>query len=247
MAFLKAEWRYLAMLNYAVDPALLRDRVPRGTELDTFNGNTFVSLVGFRFLNTRVRRVAIPFHCNFDEVNLRFYVRRIDAGTVKRGVVFIREIVPRYAIAAVARWLYNEQYVDLPMGHEIDTSNGVSVEYRWRLQSHWNRLKLRTSGDPSPLVEGSEEQFISEHYWGYTAQRDGGCLEYEVAHPPWNVWRAEQATFQGDCTALYGPDLARVLQRKPDTAFLADGSPVAVNAGIRLHLPSSAADSISTT
>ena len=103
--FLKAEWRYLAMLNYEVDPALVAAYVPPGTELDRFDGKAFISLVGFLFLNTKILGISVPFHRNFDEVNLRFYVRRSVDGVVKRGVVFIREIVPRRAIAAVARLL----------------------------------------------------------------------------------------------------------------------------------------------
>jgi uncharacterized protein YqjF (DUF2071 family) len=99
--FLTAEWRNLAMLNYEVDQSLLLPFVPSGTTLDQWEGKTYVSLVGFRFLKTRVLGLPVPFHTNFDEVNLRFYVRRRIAGDVRRGVVFIREIVPRWAIASL--------------------------------------------------------------------------------------------------------------------------------------------------
>src|SRR5215831_8739585 len=111
--FLTAEWRMLAMLNYVVDPAMVADLVPRGTEFDSFDGRTYISLVGFRFERARVRGLWIPFHSDFDEVNLRFYVRRVLEGEVRRGVVFIREVVPRWAIAATARRTYNEPYVAL--------------------------------------------------------------------------------------------------------------------------------------
>ncbi len=77
--FLTAEWRHLAMLNYEIDPVILRPFVPSGTELDSWNGKTYVSIVGFLFLKTRVRGLAIPFHQNFEEINLRFYVRRLGA------------------------------------------------------------------------------------------------------------------------------------------------------------------------
>ena len=107
--FLTAEWRYLALLNYAVDPSLLAHLVPRGTELDEFEGKTYMSLVGFRFERTRLRGIWIPFHSDFDEVNLRFYVRRTVAGEVRRGVVFVREIVPRWAIAKVAQVCFGEK------------------------------------------------------------------------------------------------------------------------------------------
>src|SRR6185437_11165669 len=101
--FLSAVWRQLAMLNYRVDPALLAPYLPAGTTLDLWRGDAFISVVGLLFDDTRVLHVPIPFHITFPEVNLRCYVRREVGGETRRGVVFIRELVPRAAIAFVAR------------------------------------------------------------------------------------------------------------------------------------------------
>ena len=234
--FLTAEWRNLVLLNYEVDARLLGPFVPRGTELDSWNGKVFISLVGFRFLKTKVFGLSIPFHSNFEEVNLRFYVRRMESAEVQRGVVFIREIVPRRAIAHVARRFYNENYVVLPMAHHIRTSeNGkVVAVYRWQSGGDWNTIRFETRGEAKALQEGSEEQFIAEHYWGYAAQPDGGCVEYQVTHPSWKVWRPQSAEFEGNVEELYGRQFAQVLGQKPDSAFLADGSPVTVMRGRRL-------------
>jgi uncharacterized protein YqjF (DUF2071 family) len=235
-AFLSAEWRHLAMLNYEVEAALLNPFVPRGTELDHWKGRVFLSLVGFRFLNTRVRGVAIPFHSNFEEVNLRFYVRRQAEDGIRRGVVFIREIVPRRAIALVARILYNENYVALPMAHDSQ-SNGdgyLDVLYRWRAAGHWAGLRVEVSGEAQPLCDGSEEQFITEHYWGYAKQRDGSTVEYRVNHPAWSVWKTQRAEFSGNVEAVYGREFADMLRQPPTSAFLADGSRVTVMRGRRL-------------
>ena len=233
--FLTAEWRYLALLNYEVDPALLAARVPPGTELDLFQGSAFVSLVGFRFLHTRLLGIPVPFHRDFDEVNLRFYVRRCDAGAVKRGVVFIQEIVPRRAIAAIARWAYHENYRALPMSHVVtDEGDGPRVEYHWRLGQRSNRITATGKGAAREMVDGSLEQFIAEHYWGYCAQSDGRTMEYHVAHPAWRVWDVASAEFSGDASALYGPDFAAILNRPPDSAILAEGSPVTVYSGRKL-------------
>lgn len=241
--FLTAEWRYLAMLNYEVNAALLEKYVPSGTELDRWNGKLYVSLVGFMFLNTKVRGVGIPFHRNFEEVNLRFYVRRQAGEEVRRGVVFIREIVPRWAIATIARVVYNEKYVAMPMWHRIENqpaapcggkAGGMEVDYGWRWRNHWSQLSVVTAGEASLPQIGSEEQFITEHYWGYAAQRDGGCVEYRVEHPSWRVWQAANARFDGDMEELYGRELAAVVKGKPASAFLAEGSEVAVLKGSRL-------------
>jgi uncharacterized protein len=121
------------MLNYAVEPSVLGPYVPAGTELDLWRGIAFVSLVGFLFADTRLLHIPVPRHRNFEEVNLRFYVRRNVNGEARRAVTFIRELVPRAAIAFVARRVYNEPYLALPMRHAFgDTArNGApsTVEY----------------------------------------------------------------------------------------------------------------------
>ena len=234
--FLSAEWRDLAILNYEVDPALLKAYVPHGTEPDSYRGRTFLSLVGFHFLRTRLFGVLpVPFHTNFEEVNLRFYVRRRESAADRRGVVFIREIVPKRAVAQAARLFYGENYSHYPMRSRIHR-NGVEVmaEYEWRFNAQWCRLHAEASGISRRAEEGSLEQFITEHYWGYAAQSRGGCLEYQVAHVPWRVWTTMKASFEGDADALYGPGFGSVLRRLPDSAFLADGSPVVVSTGRRI-------------
>lgn len=235
--FLTAEWRYLAMLNYEVAPELLAPLVPAGTELDEWDGRALASMVGFRFLATRVLGVPVPGHRDFDEVNLRFYVRRRETGGAwRRGVVFVKEIVPRMAIAAVARLCYNEPYVALQMRHEIEMAGAARggpgrVAYAWRYRGRWNRLAARTEGAPAAIVDGSEEEFIAEHYWGYTAQRRGGCKEYQVEHPRWSVWRVAESELDCDVAALYGAGFAEQLAGRPRSAFVADGSEVAVHRG----------------
>jgi len=234
--FLTAEWRHLAMLNYEVTPAVLAPFVPAGTELDVWNGKIFISLVGFMFLSTRVKGIPIPFHQNFEELNLRFYVRRQAADGWRRGVVFIKELVPKAAIAFVARTFYNENYVALPMSHRIerDVDAIKSAAYFWQFNGRPHHLKVVTLGEAQSLVTGSEPEFITEHYWGYARQRDGTTMEYRVEHPRWRVWESQAAEFQGDAVALYGPQFGDVLSRPPASAFLAEGSEVSVYSGIRL-------------
>jgi uncharacterized protein YqjF (DUF2071 family) len=236
--FLTAEWRYLVMLNYHIDPALLRPFLPQGTELDSWQDQTFVSIVGFMFLNTRMLGLPIPGHINFEELNLRFYVRRLGPEGWRRGVVFIKELVPRWAIATTARLVYNENYLSVPMRHEIliDANSGeTAVSYQWRWQKKWHSVQMYAQGQPQPLQPDSQAEFITEHYWGYARQRDGGTVEYQVEHPPWNVWQAKSYQLNCDVAALYGPTFAPALQTRPASAFLADGSAVTVRQSVRIH------------
>ena len=168
--FLTADWRDLALVNYECDPEVLSPYVPAGTEIDLWEGRCYVSVVGLRFLKTKLLGVPIPFHRDFPEVNLRFYVRREVEGQARRGVVFIKEIVPRHAVTWVARTFYNENYVTLPMREEITAD---SYRYEWRSKGTWYRLSVETHGDWSVPDLDSEASFVAEHYWGYAAQRDG--------------------------------------------------------------------------
>jgi uncharacterized protein YqjF (DUF2071 family) len=224
------------MLNYEAPPELLDPLVPAGVELDRWRGTLYVSVVGFRFLDTRVLGIAVPGHRHFEEVNLRFYVRRVSSDETRRGVVFVRELVPRPAIALVARLLYNEPYRALPMRHRIESLPDANERsYAWRAGGAWTTIHARTRGPARPLGPESEEEFITEHYWGYTRQRDGGTIEYRVEHPRWSVWTATAAHIEGDVSRVYGVEFARILERPPISAFVADGSPVAVFAPERIR------------
>jgi uncharacterized protein YqjF (DUF2071 family) len=228
-SFLTAQWRSLVMLNYVVDPAILAPHVPRGVELDLWQGEAIVSMVGFLFLETRLLGVPLPFHCDFEEVNLRFYVRRRVGGEWRRGVTFIRELVPRRAIAWTARLVYNEPYLALPMRHRIDHGE---FEFGWKYAHAWHRLGATVRGEAQPIATGSEQEFIFEHYWGYTRQRDGGTVEYEVEHPRWRAWTAERSWFECDVGALYGEIFASPLAHPPRSAFVAEGSEVCVRRAV---------------
>lgn len=227
--FLTAEWKKLAMANYPVDPASLRSLVPARTELDSWQGDTYVSLVGFQFIKVRVKGVRIPFHSNFPEVNLRFYVRYRDEGKWKRGVVFIREVVPLPAVSFVANTLFHERYVSLPMRYEaVGVDDLLRVHYAWKFKGRWNRLEVRTTTRAEQILAGSQEEFITEHFWGYAQAGPDRTGEYQVAHPRWDVYPVHHYQIGCDFSALYGPAFADLSNRPPQSVFLAEGSPVEV-------------------
>ncbi len=228
--FLSAQWRHLAMLSWAVDPALLAPLVPAGTELDEHDGLTYVSLVGFRFLDTRVLGIGFPWHRDFDEVNLRFYLRRQSGGETQRGVAFIRELVPRRAIAWLARLRYNEPYRALPMDSAIAAD---AVTYRWRL-SRWNAMRLELGGAWALPDPRSRDGWIAEHYWGWTRQRDRSTVAYRVEHPPWRIRPASGISLDADLSETYGPLWGHALVGRPASAFVAEGSQITVGKPSRL-------------
>jgi uncharacterized protein YqjF (DUF2071 family) len=235
--FLTAQWRHLAMLHYEVAESVLARYLPRGTELDDRDGRHYVGLIAFLFLDTHILGVPALFHQNFEEVNLRFYVRRRVGGEVRRGVVFIREMVPLFLVAEAAKFTYNEPYRTVPIQHAIVETNGKlqSVEYLLGGGRSQCRIALHGSGGgPVPLQPGSDEEFFSERGWGYTKQRDSGTVEYKVDHQRWNVWSPARWEVEGNFASFYDPPFPDIISGEPTHAFIADGSPVSVHAAERI-------------
>ena len=259
--FLTAEWRKLIMAQYEVAPEVLQPHLPAGLELDFYQGRCFVSLVGFLFDRVRILGLPVPLHTRFEEVNLRFYVRRklapgegrnertIELG-YRRGVVFLSEIVPRPAITAVARALYGEAYSTAPVTHFWNTqgpdaravrqgAKPLEVRYEWRRRGLWQTLGVRAGNVLAPMQPGSLDEFITEHYWGYTPRRShggkaGGTSQYAVEHRRWQVYPVQSYKVAADFGSLYGPAFADLSRREPDHVLLAEGAPVAIRWGGRI-------------
>ena len=231
--FLTAEWRDLIMANYEVDPALLAPRLPAGTQLDLHEGKCFVSLVGFMFLNTRVLSIPVPFHINFEEVNLRFYVVHKTDDEVRRGVVFVKEIVPRQAIARVARGLYGEPYECWNMSN---IRSDDAVEYSWSKADCTNRISICRGANLGVPESDSHGEFIIEHYWGYTKRKGGRTDEYKVEHPKWELFAAENIRIEVNFGCTYGSEFDFLSAQTPHSVLLAKGSEIAVYKGKTINL-----------
>jgi len=226
--FLTAEWRDLVIANYEIDPALIAERIPRGTELDLDEGRCFVSLVGFMFLNTRVLGIPVPFHVNFEEVNLRFYVKREVSGELRRGVVFIKEIVPRSAIAWVARTIYGEPYERWSMSNDRSMKH---ARYSWHRSGSRNSLAVGVGEDLSIPGIGSHGEFIIEHYWGYTKRGETRTDEYKVEHPKWNLRDVMSSEIAVDFGRVYGDAFRFLNDASPYSVLFAEGSEISVYKG----------------
>lgn len=224
------------MLNYEVDPEILKPYLPAYTVLDLWQGKALVSMVGFLFEDTRVLGIKWPWHINFEEVNLRFYVRHFDGKEWKRGAVFISEIVPKTLIAIIANNLYKEHYTALPMRHSIRPAahSHTKFLYEWKLKGNWNKLGATVNNIAEPIRSGSPEEFIFEHYWGYNSWGDTITMEYQVEHISWEVNQVLDVIFETDVAELYGREFVPYLNVKPFSAFFAKGSEIGVRMGAKL-------------
>ena len=229
MSFLKASWENLILVNYIISPDTIKEYVPNGTELDTWNGNCYISLVGFMFKNTRLLGFKVPFHVNFEEVNLRFYVKRKEGGKWKRGVVFIKEYVPKWALSFVANTIYNENYQTVPMKNKLlENENSITISYQWKIDSYWYSMEVNADKESSTIEKDSETEFITEHYWGYAKVNNNITNEYEVTHPRWAHYKINNYNIDVDFTKVYGQEFSFLNKLSPQSVILAKGSKITV-------------------
>ena len=227
--FLSARWENLIMANYEVNPDVLTSYLPHGVALDFYNNKTYVSLVGFMFKKTSLFNVPIPFLGTFEEINLRFYVKRIEGDTVKRGVVFINETVPYKLIAWLANKLYKEHYIAIPTKNVTEiTSFSKNIKYQWKINKEWNHIAVTAEKENEQMLPGSIEEFIFEHYYGYTKINNLLSQEYKVKHPRWQVNKVIDYSIHCNFTAMYGRDFTFLNNHQPDSVIITEGSPVSV-------------------
>ncbi len=229
--FLSARWEYLAMFNYEVDASILQPHLPPYTEIDLYNGKALVSVVGFLFNNTKVMGIKWPGFINFEEVNLRYYIKYFDGENWKRGVGFISEIVPSGLVSIIANTFYNEHYSTAKMNHSIHyEQNKLEVIYKWKKKKQdWNQMMIKADANLSDIATGSEEEFIFEHYYGYNKLNNHSTIEYSLAHPRWQVNKVIDYTLNCNVQTLYGAEFVPFIQDvKPASVFLAKGSDVNV-------------------
>jgi uncharacterized protein len=223
--FLTARWANLVVISYVVDPKRLQADLPPGCVPDLRDGCAFVSLVAFDFLSTRVMGISWPWHRNFPEINLRFYVRHGD----RRGVCFVREFVPKRLIATIARLLYNEPYLSARMTSLTrETPDTIEVKHDLTLAGLTNRICVIGNKPALRPDPDSVEHFFKEHSWGFGTGRRGRLISYRVDHPTWDIWPVRSFDIEWNWKDVYGPDWAFIADAKPYSVVLACGSDVRV-------------------
>lgn len=226
MKFLTAHWENLILISYRIPKEVLLPYVPMGTELESFEGDYFVSLVGFMFKNTKVRGLKLPNHINFEEVNLRFYV--VDKQG-ERGVVFIKEIVPKWIIKEVANRIYKEHYsVSLMENRMQENRYGKKITYQWESHRVEQSISAKVEEEGIPLLEGSKAEFIVEHYKGYTKVNEEITFSYEVEHPKWEQCQVLDYQVKVDFEKNYGRKFAFLNTQIADSVLFFKGSEVVV-------------------
>jgi uncharacterized protein YqjF (DUF2071 family) len=227
--FLKANWENLIMANYAIDPLLLQPYLPNGVELDFYQNKTYVSLVGFMFKNTSLFGIPIPFFGSFEEINLRFYVRKVDGRKIKKGVVFINETVPYKIVALLANKLFKEHYISIPTKSSINIGANKNIQYDWKSKGKWNSISVYSEAKKYKIEASTIEEFIFERYFGFTKLNESLTQEYQINHPNWMTNKIIRAEVKCDFENMYGKPFASLNDTIPDSILLAEGSSISVN------------------
>ena len=227
--FLTANWENLVMANYEVDPAILKPYLPKGVELDYYKYKTYVSLVGFMFKKTSLFGIPIPFFGSFEEINLRFYVRRVEGKKVKKGVVFINETVPFKIVALLANKLYKEHYISIPTKHKIVVAENKEIKYEWKINQEWNSMSICSDNNKYKIEPSTIEEFIFERYFGFTKLDQENTQEYKIHHPRWVTNQIKESHISCDFGSMYGNAFTNLTSLQPDSVILAEGSSVSVN------------------
>jgi uncharacterized protein YqjF (DUF2071 family) len=227
--FLKANWENLIMANYEVEPAILKAYLPKGVELDFYKSKTYVSLVGFMFKKTSLFGVPIPFFGSFEEINLRFYVRKIEGKKIKKGVVFINETVPYKIVALLANKLYKEHYISIPTKSSINISEHKHINYEWKINDKWNSINIKSDINKYKIEPSSIEEFIFERYFGFTKLSPLITQEYRIQHPKWMTNNILNSRIDCDFGSMYGTAFSSLSNQAPSSIIMAEGSRVRVN------------------
>lgn len=227
--FLKANWENLIMANYEVEPSILKPYLPKGVELDFYKYKTYVSLVGFMFKKTSLFGLPIPFFGSFEEINLRFYVRKVEGKKIKKGVVFINETVPFKIVALLANKLYKEHYISIPTKNTIDIGEHKHINYEWKMKNKWNSITVQSDTNKYKIEPSSIEEFIFERYFGFTKLSPSRTQEYRIHHPRWMTHKILNNNIDCDFRTMYGDAFSNLNNQAPNSIIMAEGSQVSVN------------------
>ena len=228
---IQAKWKKLMMVNYPVDPQILKPYLPYDTELALWNNRSYVSLVGFLFLDVKLGGISVPLHTNFVEINLRFYVRRNYKGEWRYGVVFLKEIVALPMVTFIANTFVNEHYETMIVRHKLSKNqNGIFLNYKWK-KKEWNSIEINCYPELKEIAKGSQEHFFTAQHWGYTKLKDDKSREYSVEHPDWKIYDTKDYKINVDYGKVFGKEFAFLDDQHPESVFLAEGSEIIMRKG----------------
>ena len=228
-----AEWREIVVINFEIDPKLLRNFIPPKTELDFFNETSFVTLMARACKNVKPYGWPIVFAKSIDQILLRFYVKRKVGDTWRRGVCLIRDYLPKRKASFFLNWMFKHSFTQVPIKRTSSNfESGLptqlpTVEYQWTTGDYVNHIKVNARSQMRQQEQETKESFVLDHHYGYTV-KEGKTYEYYVEYSPWAMWDAQSGSFDCDTENVFGRPFVRALKQRPASVFLARGSDVII-------------------
>ena len=180
-------WSKILLLHWPVPVEMLRPLIPESLEIDTFDGQAYVSLVPFTMNGIRPRGFPSVKHVSdFHEINVRTYV-------VHNGVpgvwFFSLDAANRMAVKLARTWFhlpYHHASIDLTQERDRITYTSI----RKGEKSIECQLKYLITGAPIPTPPGSLNNFLVERYILFTEYK-GRLMSGQVHHVPYPLQTAK--------------------------------------------------------
>jgi uncharacterized protein YqjF (DUF2071 family) len=186
---MEQKWHDLLFAHWSAPADALRRLIPEKCELDTFDGQAWISVVPFTMSGVRLRGTpAIPWLSAFPELNVRTYV---SAGG-KPGVWFFSLDAANPVAVEIARCWFHLPYFYSRMKSTAALEGIVYSAQRRDRRGRNERLEATYSarGTSFEAQPGTLEYFLAERYCLYAQKPDGTLLRGEIHHAPWRLQEA---------------------------------------------------------
>jgi uncharacterized protein YqjF (DUF2071 family) len=194
-------WRNLLFAHQPLAPDILGALVPRGLEIDTFDGTGWVTLIPFEIRASRPAGVPRALSVNFLEVNLRTYVRGPGG---EPGIYFFSLEASSRLAAAGARLAYGLPYFAATIERHQDP-DGATIRYASRRRGSGAALAATWTVGPEAgtAALGSLDHFLIERYVLFAA-RAGRIYRARVRHRAYPLCGARVTALHESLTTAAG-------------------------------------------
>lgn len=232
---ISSEFRKVALLNYIVPPEVVEKYLPKYTKPDFYNGNCFISLVGFQVKKLKVSDVKVPLIKDFDEIDLQIYVKRFDGARWVKGVVIISRIFDQPGAATLTNTLFKTNYTSMPTTSEVnETEEGLEVKYSWQLNGKEQSFSVKSNNLAAPYDKDTEAAFILDRSLGFIKAGEEETFQYTINHASWHLYTVEEYAVDVDFSRQFDPVLNILNTMVPQSVILTEGSTVEIGENVEV-------------
>ena len=232
---ISSEFRKVALLNYIIPQEVIEKYLPKHTKPDLYNGNCFISLVGFQVKKLKLNDVKVPLIKDFDEIDLQIYVKHFNGASWEKGVVVISRIFDQPGLAPLTNTIFQTNYISHPSKSEVkEDQHGLEVKYSWQFDGKEQSFSVKSNNLAAPYDKGTEAAFILDRSLGFIRVTEEETLKYPVTHASWHLYTVEEYAVDVDFSRQYDPALNLLNSRIPHSVILTEGSTVEIGENVEV-------------